>query len=182
MDTKYISRIAARVSSPSQDELDEAEYGEESDEEYDGGTPAASEPSDMSPAVESPASEMDQGGGALDDILEGLSDGLDGGTEYSSRIFFDMTVDFEGNVPQSELVATIKKNIRESLQKGMQEAANQLQLSAVSVKVMPIKMELSVIDESEYEPLRDETGGGDGHSDESYGDGEDDELGEDQDR
>ena len=77
------------------------------------------------------------------------SDGLEVATEYSCHMTFDIMASFEGKTPKAELAAKIKECLKNAIQAGMQEAANELALSSTEVKVLPINMKLSVLDESE---------------------------------
>jgi len=169
MNSKYMSRIAAKMVSAQQEQDDSDEYEDQGSQS--GYVEEGSE------AAQEPFSEDDNG---MDDFLADLSDGLGTGTEYSCRISIDLTVDFEGDSSKQDIVAAIKSHLKNSLQDGMQKAANQLQLSSVGVKVMPIKMDISALDEAEYEPLREQLGEEDGHSREDQYDAEGDQSGQDQ--
>lgn len=197
MNNKYISRIAARMSSSAADQYDDddddaGEYSPASDGSSPAAdsspalespaadpSPALESPALESPTLESPASDMSEVEDT-EDVFGGFSDGLEDLTEYSSRIYLDLTVDFEGEIAQDLLLKTLKQKIRQSLQSGMQEAANELKLSSVKVKVMPIKVELSILDEAEYEPVRALRGDEDDFSTQAASDHEDDGSGEDE--
>lgn len=80
------------------------------------------------------------------DDNDGMGDGLGVPTEYSAHVQIDIITTFEGTVSTNDLVSKIKSHLKEALKNGMQQAADEMSLQSTDVKVMPIKLDLSVLD------------------------------------
>jgi hypothetical protein len=136
--------------------------------------------------------------GVIDFDMGIESDGLSIPTEYSCRMQIDMTATFEGTVSKADLIGKIKEHLKTALKSGMQKAAGEMSLQSTDVKVMPIQMDVAVLDGSEAgmdfpspggevdEEDLDESGtdyelGDEGSEGADYGDPDDGSSGEDDD-
>lgn len=81
--------------------------------------------------------------------VESESDPSSPSTEYSCRIELIMDATFEGSVTRDDLVSKLKDELKKSITSGMQATSNDLGLASVGVKVFPIVMECSAVDETD---------------------------------
>ena len=72
-----------------------------------------------------------------------------GPTEYSCRIELSMTATFEGLVSREVLTSKVQSELKASIEAGMKAVSNDLSLQSTEVKVLPIVMDCSVVDESD---------------------------------
>lgn len=80
-------------------------------------------------------------------------DFVDPTTEYSCQLELSLSVDFEGNVSQKQLLDKLKRELMASIETGIKVTARDMRIQASNVSVRPLKFEVSALDQTEIDEL-----------------------------